>query len=88
MPSMLSLLEKRLEENIKDWYNIKYKNFYNPQWELTTFNKWIKSVYDKEVISILDKWINNIDLFDILGKRLLCMSNKIITSQGLETSCN
>lgn len=87
MPSMLSLVDKRLEENVKDGYNIKYKNFYNPNLELTTFHKWIRTIYDKEVSLILDKWINSVDLFDILRKRLLCMSSKIITGEGLENPC-
>lgn len=87
MPSMLSLLNDRLEENLKEWYTLKYKNFYNPNLELTTFNKWIKTVYDKEVSQILDSEVNSVDLFDILRKRLLCMSNKMISWEGLETSC-
>ena len=87
MPSMLTLVEKRLEENLKDGYSLKYKNFYNQNLELTTFNKGIRTLYDKEVSLILDKWVNGIDLFDILRKRLLCMSNKMITAEGLETSC-
>lgn len=87
MPTMLSLLEKRLEENVKEWYSIKYKDFYNKDLELTTFNKWMRTIYDKEVSLILDSPQNGVDLFDILRKRLLCMSSKIITWEGLETSC-
>lgn len=87
MPSMLTLVEKRLDENLKDGYSVKYKNFYNQNLELTTFPKGIRTLYDKEVSLILDKWVNGIDLFDILRKRLLCISNKMITAEGLETSC-
>lgn len=87
LPSMLSLVEKRLEENLKDGYSVKYKNFYNSHLDLTTFNKGIRTSYDKEVALILDKGVNGIDLFDILRKRLLCISNKMITGESLETSC-
>ena len=52
---MLTLVEKRLEENLKDGYSLKYKNFYNQNLELTTFNKGIRTLYDKEVSLILDK---------------------------------
>jgi hypothetical protein len=87
MPSMLSLINDRLEENLKDWYNLKYKNFYNPKLELTSFNKWIRTIYDKEVPLILDSWVNSVDLFEILRKRLLCISNKMITQTWLENPC-
>lgn len=87
MPSMLSLMNERLEENLKDWYTLKYKNFYNKDLELTSFNKWIRAIYDREVLSILDPWVNNVDLFDILRKRLLCISNKMITWELLENLC-
>jgi len=55
MPAMLSLIKDRLEENLKDGYNIKYKNFYNKSLELTTFNKSVRTIYDKEIALIIDK---------------------------------
>lgn len=88
MPAALSLLKDRLEENLKDGYNIKYKNFYNKSLELTTFNKNIRTIYDKEIALIIDKWMNSIDLFEIFRKRLLCLSGKIVTWTSLEVSCS
>ncbi|MDD5770012.1 MAG: extracellular solute-binding protein [Candidatus Gracilibacteria bacterium] len=87
LPSMLSLINNRLEETLKNGYTLKYKNFYNPNIELTSFNKGIENVYNKEITSILDKGINSVDLFEILRKRLLCMSNKIITFENLGNPC-
>ncbi len=87
MPSQLWLVEKRLEENIKSWYSIKYKNFYNPDLELTTFNKWVKSIYDKEILSILDSKTKSIELFEFFRKKVLCISDKVISSENLEKSC-
>lgn len=88
MPAMLSLVADRLEENIKSWYNIKYKNFYNPDLELTSFDKKLRTVYDKEISLILDSWINSTVLFENFRKRLLCLSNKMVLGEWLETSCN
>lgn len=87
MPSQLGLLEKRLEENILNWYSLKYKNFYNQNLELTTFNKWVRTIYDNDIKNVLDNWANSIELFEILRKKVLCISNKIISSDNLEANC-
>lgn len=87
MPSMLSLVEDRLEKHILDWYSIKYKDFFNRNMELTSFNKALRVIYDKEILKILDGWVKDIDLFEILRKRILCISNKLITWNWYNISC-
>ncbi len=88
MPAMLSLVDERLDENIKDWYNIKYKDFYNKNLDLTTFNKKNRTIYDKQIPLILDSWINSTDLFEIFRKRLLCLSDKMVSWTSLDVSCS
>lgn len=88
MPSQLWLVNDRLEENIKDGYNLKYKDFYNSNLELTTFNKGIKTIYDSEVSSLLDAKLNSTELFEIFRKKVLCISDKTLSSENLEKSCN
>lgn len=88
MPSQLSLVNDRLEENIKDGYNLKYKDFYNSNLELTTFNKGTKTIYDSEVSSLLDAKLNSTELFEIFRKKVLCISDKTLSSENLEKSCN
>lgn len=88
MPSQLSLVNERLEQNIKDGYNLKYKDFYNSNFELTTFNKGTKTIYDSEVSSLLDGKMNSTELFEIFRKKVLCISEKTLSSENLEKSCN
>jgi hypothetical protein len=39
LPSMLSLIATRLEENLRNDYVIKYKDFYNSSFDFVSFNK-------------------------------------------------
>lgn len=88
MPTQLWLMATRWEENIKEGFTIKYKDFYNANLELTTFNKWIKSIYDREVKNILDNKLNSIELFEIFRKKVLCIKNKTTSSESLEQNCS
>jgi len=83
----LEVWKTRLEENLKDWYFVKYKDFYNPNLEFTSFNKWYKVIYDSEIPSILDNWLNWIETFEKFKKRILCLSDKMISQQNLWTPC-
>ncbi|MBW7954824.1 carbohydrate ABC transporter substrate-binding protein [Candidatus Gracilibacteria bacterium] len=87
MPTQLSLISDRLEENIKDGYNIKYKDFYNPSLQLTTFNKGIKNIYDQEVPNMLDHLTNGVKLFEKFQKKVLCIKQKSIKQENLQNSC-
>lgn len=77
----------RLEQNLKEWYFIKYKDFYNSNLEFSSFNKWYKVIYDSELPNILDKWFNWLEIFENFKKRLLCLSDKMISQQDLWTPC-
>lgn len=88
LPSRLSLKEARSEENLKSWYSLKYKDFMNDGLELTTFSRGMKNIYDESLSKILDSQTNASDLFDILRKKVLCMSQKSLSSEELEKSCD
>lgn len=87
LPSNINLLKTRLEENIMPWYSVKYKDFYNSSFELTSFDKKNRSSYDSQVPQILDKSFNWIEIFENFAKTLLCTSNKMINQEWLEKSC-
>lgn len=87
LPSNLTLTKSRLDQNVMTWYYVKYKDFYNPNLELTTFNKWYKTFFDSEVPNILDNWLIWVELFENLKKRLLCLSNKMISQDNLWVAC-
>jgi hypothetical protein len=85
---MLSLVSKRLEENVSKDYVIKYKDFYNSSYELASFNKLNKVIYDKEMVNILDNSLNSQELFENFRKKLLCISSKMIKQENMSLSCN
>lgn len=86
-PSRLSLLQARLEEPLKDGYSVKYKDFYNSSFEYVTFNKANRQMYDQELIKSLDDILNGTILFENFRKRVLCISEKMITWENLVKSC-
>lgn len=88
MPSMLSLVSERLEQSINKDYTIKYKDFYNLDYDLTSFNKWNKYLYDTKIINILDNSSNYKDLFENFRKTILCIWNKMLKQENMSTSCN
>lgn len=88
LPSLLSLVSERLEQNINSNYVIKYKDFYNSSFELTSFNKLNKVTYDKEIVNILDNSLNSQELFENFRKKLLCISSKMIKQENMSLSCN
>lgn len=88
LPSRLSLLEARLEENISPNFNIKHKDFYNPNLELVSFSKATKTLFDKEIASLLDNGTNWVLLFENFRKKVLCFNNKSLSSEWLEKNCN
>jgi hypothetical protein len=76
-----------LEEPLKDWYSLKYKDFYNSSFEQVSFYKANRQMYDSEVIKSLDDILNWTILFENFRKRVLCMSEKMITWENLAKSC-
>ena len=87
LPALLSLESDKLDEKISDNFNIVLKDFYNNDYELSSFDKWIKSTYDKEIISILDNASNYENEFLGFQKKILCNATKISSFENLSKSC-
>ncbi len=89
LPSRVDLLSARLEETLKPWYAIKYKDFYNTSLNYTSFNKGNKDYFDAEIWNILDlDEIDWVKLFDNFRKRVLCTSNSILQPWVESNYCN
>lgn len=87
LPALLSLESDKLEEKIHENYNIILDNFFNPDYDLSSFDKWIKSIYDSNIISILDNSANYESAFNKFKSTILCKTAKIVTLENLSTSC-
>lgn len=87
LPALLSLESDKLEQKINPNYNMVLSDFYNPDYELSSFNKWIKTLYDKGIISILDNASNYDKSFLKLRESILCKAQKIITLENLSVVC-
>ena len=68
-------------------YNIVWKDFYNSEYELSSFDKWIKDIYDKDIIAILDNSSNYESAFERFRSNILCKAKKITTLEGLSENC-
>jgi hypothetical protein len=88
LPALLSLESDKLEEKISEDYNVVLKDFYNPDYELSSFDKWIKSLYDKDIISILDNSSNYESAFNKFRTTILCKAWKIATLENLSNNCD
>lgn len=88
LPSRLSLLPARLEEPLKDGYSMKYKDFYNADFEYVSFWKWNVSMFENEVKKTLDDRVNWVVLFENFRKRVWCISKKMVTWENLTVSCD
>ncbi len=87
LPALIELEPYIMEEKILDKYNIIYKDFFNSNTELKTFNKWIKSIYDNEVIKLLDKERNNQKSFENFKSKLACITKKALELKNLSVTC-
>jgi len=87
LPALLSLESDKLNEKIHPDYNIILDDFFNPEYELWSFDKWIKTLYDKNIISILDNAWNYDKAFTSFRDTILCKAKKISTLEELSKSC-
>lgn len=83
----LTVLNEILDKPIMDWFSVRYWDFYNRNLELSSFNVVNKTLFDEEMINILDKWLIWVDLFEKFKKSVLCISNKMITQQNFDKTC-
>lgn len=87
LPALLSLESDKLDSKISDKYNIVLGDFFNSDYELSSFDKWIKSLYDKNIISILDNSSNYLNAFTTFQSQILCKTKKIMSLENLSKSC-
>ena len=87
LPSLLSLESDKLEEKISDKFNVVLWDFYNDEYELSSFDKWVKSIYDKNIVKVLDNTSNYENEFDKLKSIISCNYKKITTLEHLSKSC-
>jgi len=87
LPALLSLESDKLEEKISDKFNIVLWDFYNEDYELSSFDKWIKELYDKGIINILDNASNYLNTFPKFQSKILCEANKISSLTDLSKNC-
>ena len=87
LPSLISLESDKLWEKIHPDFNMVLWNFYDPAYELKSFDKWVKNLYDREIISILDDSSNYLNLFDRFRKRITCKTTQFVNLEKLSTSC-
>ncbi len=87
IPAMPNVARETEDDNIKDWYSLKIKDFQNPNVELSSFNKKLKVVYDKWLSDILDNSLNYSFLFDNFTKNISCKYDKYINLTNFSQIC-
>lgn len=87
LPALLSLESEKLDKKINEEYNVVLNDFFNSNYELSSFDKWIKSLYDKDIISILDNASNYEVSFNKFRTTILCKATKIATLENLSSNC-
>jgi len=87
LPALLSLESDELDKKITEDYNIILWDFFNPDYELSSFDKWIKNSYDRNIISILDNSSNYLESFSKFQRKILCKTKKIVSLKNLSESC-
>ena len=88
LPAKISLEDDMLEDKVNDDYNVVYKDFYDRDSILTSFNTWIKQIYDREVLSILSDTESSQSRFNALKSSILCKASKALTLENLSWKCN
>ena len=88
LPALLSLESDLLWEKIHKDYNVILNDFFNSEYDLSSFDKWIKNLYDKHIIAILDNSSSYEPAFVKFKNTILCKANKIATLTDLSKSCD
>lgn len=87
LPSLLSLEADKFDSKIDPDYNIILNDFYNEDYELSSFDKWIKNVYDNNLVPLLDNWSNYENNFEKFRSSIICKTNKVINFTNLSKNC-
>lgn len=87
LPAMPEIFRNIQDSEIKDWYPVKIKDFYNSSLELSSFDKKLKNIYDEKLTEILNNPTNYSILFDNFKKSILCKYDKIINFTNFSRTC-
>ncbi len=87
LPAKISLEDDRLEKKVNENYNIVYKDFYDRDSLLVSFNTGIKQIYDKEILPILSDSTNALARFNSLSSSVMCKAGKALTLENLSGIC-
>jgi hypothetical protein len=87
IPAMPNVARDIENDDIKDWYSLKIKDFQNPNVELSSFDKKLKVIYDKWLSDILDNSLNYSFLFDNFTKNISCKYDKFINLTNFSQIC-
>lgn len=87
LPALLSLEADKLDEKIDPDFNLTLKDFYNDEYELSSFDKWIKILYDQDIEPLLDNSLSYENNFEKFKESILCRTNKIINFTNLSKIC-
>ena len=87
LPAKVSLEDDMLEKKVNENYNIVYKDFYDRDSLLVSFNTWIKQIYDKDILPILSDDTNTISRFNQLKSSVMCKAWKALTLENLSQQC-
>ncbi len=88
LPAKISLEDDMLEEKIDDNYNLVYKDFYDRDSILTSFNTGIKQIYDREILTVISDPSLSQSRFNTMKSSLLCKASKALTLENLSWKCN
>ena len=87
LPAKISLEDDRLEKKVSEDYNVVYKDFYDRDSLLVSFNTGIKQIYDKDILPILSDNTNTISRFNQLSSSVMCKAGKALTLENLSQAC-
>jgi len=87
LPAKISLEDDRFEKKINENYNVVYKDFYDRDSLLVSFNTGIKQIYDKDILPILSDDTNSISRFNRLSSSVICKAGKALTLENLSQKC-
>jgi len=88
LPALLSLESDKLDSKVDPDYNITLNDFFNEDYELSSFDKGIKNLYDKDIVPLLDNSNTFENTFENFRVSILCKTNKIINFTNLSKVCD
>lgn len=87
LPAHLSLLSRKKDEKLLDWYKVTLWDFYDTNTQFVSFDKKLKTIFDSDVKSLLDLFKWHSDLYEELSSKINCKFDKYINQLWLWNNC-